>query len=404
MRKNHLRILALVLTVCLTLTGCRTLDSIRNLAVSSGLTTTSFRHMKYSRPDAAQMETALEACAQLAQNAQNVDELVDGINNFYDAYDLYYTNYVLADIHYSSNITDEYWKAEYAFCSEVEPTAEAMLEQLYCYLADSPLREELESDELFGSGFFDDYEEDPVLDETLVNLLEQEAALENRYYDIADRYDRDTLTRVESVYRQAAELYVELIRVRQEMADYLGYPNYPELAYQMHYSRDYYPAEAERYMERIAQALYDPYVNLENATIWDGVYDYCSEKDTYRYVQQAAQAMGGTIAEAFSQLNRKDLYDISYSENKMDVSFETYIWNYYAPFVFVNPYLDYTDNLTFAHEFGHFAADYASYGTYAGIDIAEVHSQTMEYLTLCYGRDTQMLTWYNLADSLRAYM
>ena len=404
MRKKYLRIIALVLGFCLLLTGCRGLDTIRDMAASSGLTTVSFRNMEYIRPDVEQIEACLEVCEQLAQNAQDVDELVDGIYNFYDAYDLFYTSYALADIHYSHDITDEYWRAEYAFCTEVEPTAEAMLEQLYCALADSPLRSELERDDLFGQGFFASYEDDPVMDKALVKLLEQQAVLENRYYDFVDQYDRETFIQDERVYRQLAELYVELIRVRQEMADYLGYPSYPELAYEMYYSRDYYPAEAERYMQSISQVLYDPYVNLLNANIWDEAYEYCSEKDTYRYVKQATTAMGGLVEEAFNRLDRSQLYDIAYGENKMDISFETYIWKYYAPFVFVNPYLDHTDKLTFAHEFGHFAADYASNGTYAGTDIAEVHSQTMEYLTLCYGRDTEVLTRYKLADSLCTYM
>ena len=404
MIKKHLRIIALVLTLCLLLTGCTPMDVLLDLAASYGLTNTHFRNMEYVRPDTAQMEAALDACQQLSQNATDVDELLDGINNFYAEYDLFYTSYALADIHYNCDITDEYWEAEYAFCAEVEPTAEAMLEQLYCFLADSPLRSQLEAEDLFGADYFDAYEDDPVMDQTLVTMLEQEAALESRYYDLLDQYTYADLTQIDSAYRQAAELYVELVRIRQEMTDYLGYSNYPELAYEMYYSRDYYPAEAERYMESIGQSLYEPYINLAGSTVWDEAYAYCSEEDTYRYMRQAAEAMGGLIEESFRLLDRSGLYDITYSENKMDTSFETYLWNYYAPFVFVCPYLDYTDNLTFAHEFGHFAADYASYGTYAGTDIAEVHSQTMEYLTLCYGRDTEMLTRYKLADSLCTYM
>lgn len=404
MLKKHLRIIALILTLCLLLTGCTPLDILRQLAASYGLTETAFQDMEYVRPDVEQMEAALDACEQLSQNATDVDDLVDSIYDFYAEYDLYYTSYALADIHYNCDITDEYWKAEYAFCTEVEPTAEAMLEQLYCFLADSPLRSQLETEEFFGKGFFDAYEDDPVMDKQLIAMLEQEAALENRYYDLLDQYDYTDLTQIDSVYRQAAELYVELIRIRQEMTDYLGYSSYPELAYDMYYSRDYYPAEAERYMESIGQALYEPYVSLANSTVWEDVYTYCSEDETYRHMKQAAEAMGGLTEEAFQLLDRNDLYDITYSENKMDTSFETYLWNYYAPFVFVCPYLDQTDKLTFAHEFGHFAADYASYGTYAGTDIAEVHSQTMEYLALCYGRDTELLTRYKLADSLCTYM
>ena len=404
MKKKHLRVIALALVLCLLLTGCSPLDTLQNLISYYSMRNTAFRNMEYIRPDLDKMEAALDTCAHLAQNTQDVEELMDGVYDFYQEYDLFSTSYALADIHFNCDITDEYWKAEYAFCTEAEPAVDAMLEQLYCDLADSPLRSELERDDLFGSGFFDDYEDDPVLNKKLVKLLEQEAALENQYYDLADRYDPKDFTENDSVYLQAAELYVELIRIRQEIALYLGYSHYQELAYDIYYSRDYYPAEAERYMENIAQALYEPYVSLANATIWEEAYEHCSENDTYRYLKQAAEAMGGTVEEAFSLLDHNDLYDITYSENKMDTSFETYIWNYSAPFVFVNPYLDHTDKLTFAHEFGHFAADYACNGTFVSTDIAEVHSQTMEYLTLCHGRDTQMLTRYKLADSLCTYM
>ncbi len=404
MIKKHLRILALVMALCLLLTGCAPLDLLLDFASYYSATNTSFHDMEYIHPDVEKLESTLEACQQLSQTAQDADELMERIYDFYAEYDLYYTSYALADIHYNCDITDEYWKAEYAFCTEVEPTAEAMLEQLYCALADSPLRSELEKEDLFGADFFKDYEDDPVMDEQLIKLLEQEAALENQYYDLVDQYDYTELTQTDSVYRQAAELYVELIRIRQEMTDYLGYSSYPELAYDMYYSRDYYPAEAERYMENIGNTLHDVYVDLLSSGIWEEAYAYSDETATYRYVKQAAEAMGGLTEEAFSLLDRNDLCDIAYSENKMDTSFETYIWNYYAPFVFVSPYLDHTDKLTFAHEFGHFAADYASGCTYAGIDIAEIHSQTMEYLTLCYGRDTELLTRYKLADSLCTYV
>ena len=404
MIRKFLRITALVLTLCLLLTGCSLLDTLWDLASIYGLVTTSFQDMVYTRPVLSDMEEALENCTRLSQSTDDVNKLMDAIYGFYDQYDLFHTNYVLSDIHYSCDITDEYWKEEYAFCAEAEPTVEALLEQMFCTLADSPLREELEQGDFFGTGFFDDYEDDPVMDQRFVELMEQEAALENRYYDLTNQYTSSDFIEDESIYRQAAELYVELIRLRQEIAGYLGYPDYPELAYDLYYSRDYHPAEAERYMQRIGQVLYEPYVQLENASIWEEAFEYADEKETFRYVEKAAAAMGGTVEEAFSLLKRNDLYDISYSDVKMDTSFETYIWNYYAPFVFVNPYLDHTDKLTFAHEFGHFAADYACSGTYSGIDIAEVHSQAMEYLTLCYNPDSQMVTRYKLADSLCTYM
>ena len=404
MPKKILRVTAVILTLCLLLTGCSILDTAGNFISVYRRMRTHFRNMQYARPEITELESALERCTQLSQSSGDVDELMDAVYDFYDIYDLYYTNYVLAEIHYSIDTTDEKWEEEYTFCAEANPSVEAVLEQLLHTLANSPLREDLEQEDFFGEGFFDAYEADPVMDKKLVALLEQEAALENRYYQLTGEYDRDALVEDGDAYRQAAELYVELIRLRQEMADYLGYSSYPELAYEMYYYRDYYPAEAERYMEAIGQALYDPYLKLRDTTIWEEAYGYSDEADTYRYVKKAAAAMGGTAWEAFELLARNGLYDITYSDTKLDSSFEMYIWNYYAPFVFVNPYLDHTDKLTFAHEFGHFAADYACSGTYAGTDIAEVHSQTMEYLTLCYSRDTQLLTRYKMADSLCVYM
>ena len=110
--------------------------------------------------------------------------------------------------------------------------------------------------------------------------------------------------------------------------------------------------------------------------------------------------MGGKIWDAFRLLEQAKLYDISCGENKYNSSFEVYLQWYDEPFIFMNPALTQWDKLTLAHEFGHFCNDYASYGSYAGTDVAEVFSQGMEYLSLCYGDHEQDLTWLKLADGV----
>jgi oligoendopeptidase F len=70
----------------------------------------------------------------------------------------------------------------------------------------------------------------------------------------------------------------------------------------------------------------------------------------------------------------------------------------------MNPGMSRYDWLTFAHEFGHFCNDYASYGSYAGTDVLEVFSQGMEYLSLCYGEPTDDLIRMKMADSLSVYV
>lgn len=403
MRHWKLRLTSLLLAMCLLLTGCSFTEEFIERMSIFGIAT-AYEDMEYTRPDMAKLQEALDNCSSLAQSTDSVDTLMKAVYAFYDEYDAFYTNSTLAEIRYSCDLTNLYWEEEYNFCSSQSPTAEAAVEQLFCTLAASPLREELEEMDYWGEGFFDAYDTEPSIDEPLLSLMEQETELINRYYGLDDRYTAAGYTLDDALFQDMVSLYIQLIGVRQEIADYLGYPDYPTLAYDMYYARDYTPEEAAAYMTKLGEALYTPYTALSDSDIWEQTYTYCPELETYRFLQTAAKAMGGIVADAFSYMDTNGLHHILYGENKLNTSFETYIWNYYAPFVFMNPYLDQSDKLTFAHEFGHFAADYSCDGTFCGIDIAETHSMAMEYLCLCYGKDTELLTRYKLADSLCTYM
>ena len=116
----------------------------------------------------------------------------------------------------------------------------------------------------------------------------------------------------------------------------------------------------------------------------------------------AAEVMGGTVNEAHDLMKTAKLYDTSYGENKYNSSFEQYLTSYQEPFIFMNATLTAYDKLVLAHEFGHFCNDYASYGSYAGVDVSEFFSTGMEYLSLCYGGEN--LTRAKMADSLGNYV
>ena len=103
-------------------------------------------------------------------------------------------------------------------------------------------------------------------------------------------------------------------------------------------------------------------------------------------------------------MERVGLYDISYGENKYNASFSVFLVSYYESYIFVNPSMMVWDQLTFAHEFGHFCSDYAAGGSIAGIDVAEIFSQGMEYLSLCYAEDAEDLQILKMADSLSVYV
>lgn len=400
--RKRLRVAALILVMALLFSGCSWIFD-----VVLGSDVVAFQDMEYVRPDMAALEQVrLDAC-EAAESSKIFGMVVDKIYAYYQAYDDFYTNYALADIHYSCNLTDLYWETEYNYCLDNTAAVDAGLEELYYALAASPHREKLEEDALFGEGFFDAYEGESLWSEAFLELMEQESALQGQYYELmaqaqaVEYYSEEYF----SVYgTQMADILVELVEVRQQIAAEAGYESYPAFAYDMYHYRDYTPQQAEAYMLQIGEQMYDLYYRVNQSGVWDLGYTYCSEEDTFAYVKNTAENMGGYPREAFALMEEAGLYDIAYGENKMSGAFETYLWNYYEPFVFLSPYQDQSDKLAFAHEFGHFANDYVCYGSTAGTDVAEVHSQAMEYLSLLYAEETEELTVYKMADCLSIYV
>lgn len=394
------RIFALILAAALLLTGCA------SMSLREAFDVVKFGDMVYTRPDLAALEQVLENSCALAAEGTDVDAVLDGVWDFYDAYDAFYTAYCLANVRCDHDLTDEYWQEEYAYCIENAPAVDAALEKLYCALADSPLRQELEA-EYFGYGFFDGYEGDPIWDEGLLALLDRESALINEYYDLsAQALEEEYYS--EAFFAQYApalgQLLADLIAVRQEQAAYVGYGSYAEFAYDFYHYRDYTPAQAGIYLEELKQTLVPVYEEVNASDVWSIGYEWSTERQNLDYVRQAAKAMGGLVEEAFTLLEAGELYDIAPGENKFDTAYELYFPSYYQPFIFMKPTGTVYDRLSLAHEFGHFANDYVCGGSYSGVDVAEVFSQGMEYLSLCYTPDSEDLEKLKMADSLCAFV
>ena len=407
---NKTKLIALVLSLALLLTGCGMVDFGGYFnAVSSllgGESIVPYESMEYTRPEVDTVLAAKDAAICTAEAGNDVEAVMNAVYTFYDEYDWFYTCYSLADLRYCHDLTDIYWEKEYNYCAENTAAVDAALEELYYGLAASPLREELEAPEYFGDGFFDSYEGENLWDDTFTALLEQEEALISRYYDLSSQA-LDHVPGTEEYYDlfadDMAQLLVELIALRQEMAAFWGYGDFTAYAGDFYYSRDYTPQEMADYLASIQQELVPLYCRITDED-WAASYDYSSEADTLDFLRTAAENMGGTMLDAFRLMEDAQLYDIAYGENKFNSSFEVYLTSYYEPFLFLNPTLSRYDCLTLAHEFGHFCNDYACYGSYSGLEVTEIFSQGMEYLALCYGEDTEDLARLKMADSLSVYV
>ncbi len=398
MRKLLRVVLSIMVITAMLLTGCNIMGGV-----------TSYDQMEYVRPNMTEFDEVLENSISSALTEKKISKLETAILNFYQVYDSFYTNLNLAFINYSRDLTDLYWEAEYSFCAQQSATADAGLDSLYRALAKSPLRETLESDDYFGEDFFESYEGESLYDDKMMSLLEQEALLQSQYQTISGQ--ATDVTYYSDLYfeqygSQMAQVFCQLVQVRQEMASYAGYDSYVQFAYDFYHLRDYKPEQAVSYLADVRAELVPLYIQLNSSDFWSNLeLDYCTEEDMLSYVCSVAESMGGTIKKAFAQMEKADLYDITYSENKYNTSFEIYLGSYAVPYVFVCPTGSEYDKLTFAHEFGHFCCDYANYGGAAqGVDVAEIFSQSMEYLSLSYADDVGQLEKLKMADSLCVYV
>lgn len=364
---------------------------------------TDFADMVYVRPDLEALAAAQAKCMETVEQDDFTVFEAD-LESYSELYNDFCTNYFLANIHYSKDLTDEYWTEEYNFCMAATSDVEAGLEDLFYAIAPSAHREKLETEEYYGEGYFDDYDGENYWDETFTALNAREAELISQYYDLtAQGNEMDYNEYYEELAPKMCQLYIELVQVRYEIATYAGFSSYPEYAYAEIYTRDYTPEQEVAYLKQVRKYLKPVYSQLytEGVNLRLRSRD---EEDTYAYVEDLAKAMGGQVEEAFEFMTTYHLYDITKSANKFNSSFEVYLISYGEPYVFVNPSGSEQDYLTFAHEFGHFCNDYISEVGITSVDVAEVFSQGMEYLSLFYVQDTARLETLQMVSSLCVYV
>ncbi len=392
------RLLTLVLCCAVLLCGC---TGAKNALGYHAVV--HYGDMEYVRPDLDDAARSAQAAIDAARGGKPADEIMQAVWDYYEAYNTFLTNYNLAYIHYHEDLNDFYWQREQSFCAEQGAQLDLYLEDIYYALARCDARQELE-EKYFGAGWFDAYTGEEFYDEAVMALLEREQALVRDYYDLVGEAGELEEQWLDEHTLSAARLLADLIGVRQFIAKSAGYESYSAFAWDYYYYRDYTPAEAAAYLEEIRENLVPLYRRMNATDVWEPSTQRCTEDEVFDYVKAAAKAMGGTTQEAFRLLEQAGLYDIRTSQSKSGMSFEVYLPDYYEPFVFVSGTGTRYDCLSFAHEFGHFANDYASSGSSAGADVLEIFSQGMEYLSLCCGDLDREFIDMKLADSLSVYV
>lgn len=385
-----------------------------------GRGTVDFDKIKYSRPDADKLISAFSATAETVRlNEIPFTDQVSEIEKLSHGYDTFLTMYSYSNIMMSRDVGDQYWVDEYSYISTEAPSLMQAIENLYVAAAQSEHAKDFER-ECFGSWLIEEYADGGSYTDKIIALMEREAeleslysslspstviikykSLETTYENILKFYEENYGTNSASyniAYSECAKRYeeevarlsryylVELVKVRRLIADELGYKSYSTYAYENIY-HDYDDEQMQKFIIDISKYVVPVYQRLSYYVFLPYFISGSElpELDTATLLNNISAAykdLDAPFSDIFGYMLQHGLFDIDTdSETRYDGSFCTYLDDYSAPFVFITSTGGCDDYSTLSHEFGHFADAYINYNSQTSLDLSEVSSNALEFLT-----------------------
>ena len=417
-----------------------------------------FNEMTYTRPD---IDALLARCRELAAKAAAApdgDALVRLYYEQSEAFAEYNTAANLANIHYTCDTRDAYWKAEQDFFDAHGPAVtNASVEISRAFLA-NPHVDALT--EKFGTTCVAGMKNAVLsMDDRTVELQQQFNALVSRYQQIYGgalvELDGKQLTipqlgpykeDLNPTVRRAAyeaeagyfdahraeldELYGQIVQNLNAQARVMGYHDYSELSYVRMNRIGYGPEEIRKFRDQVANdvvpqlqkvmALRAKRTGIAHPAFTDLPILFRDGNPKpipgYKARMDAARTMYHELspetAEFIDFMQDNELFDVESRPGKMSGGYMTSLPSYKAPFIFANWNNTSGDVDVLTHECGHAFEGYVAERDPAipadlecpGMESAEIHSMAMEFLTapwhhLLFGRDTDKYALLHAEDS-----
>ena len=417
-----------------------------------------FNEMTYTRPD---IDALLARCRELAAKAAAApdgDALVRLYYEQSEAFAEYNTAANLANIHYTCDTRDAYWKAEQDFFDANGPAVtNASVEISRAFLA-NPHVDALT--EKFGTTCVAGMKNAVLsMDDRTVELQQQFNALVSRYQQIYGgalvELDGKQLTipqlgpykeDLNPAVRRAAyeaeagyfdahraeldELYGQIVQNLNAQARVMGYHDYSELSYVRMNRIGYGPEEIRKFRDQVANdvvpqlqkvmALRAKRTGIAHPAFTDLPILFRDGNPKpipgYKARMDAARTMYHELspetAEFIDFMQENELFDVESRPGKMSGGYMTSLPSYKAPFIFANWNDTSGDVDVLTHECGHAFEGYVAERDPAipadlecpGMESAEIHSMAMEFLTapwhhLLFGKDTDKYALLHAEDS-----
>ena len=417
-----------------------------------------FSEMTYTRPD---INALLARCKQLAAkaaDAQDGDALIQVYYEQSRAFADYTTASQLANIHYTCDTRDAYWKAEQDFFDANGPAVtNASVEISRAFLA-NPYVDALT--EHFGTTCVAGMKNAVLgMDDRTVELQQEFNALVSQYQQIYGgalveldgkqltipqlgpyKEDLDPAVRraayeAEAGYFDAHRdeldtLYTKIVKNLNQQAKVLGYKDYSELSYVRMNRIGYGQAEIQAFRDQVARdvvpelqkvmAMRAKRTGITHPTFTDLpiIFKDGNPKPIpgYQARMDAARTMYHELspetAEFIDFMQDNELFDVESRPGKMSGGYMTSLPSYKAPFIFANWNNTSGDVDVLTHECGHAFEGYVAERDpkvpadleCPGMESAEIHSMAMEFLTapwhhLLFGKDTEKYALLHAEDS-----
>lgn len=416
--KNVLRFWAMILTGAILMTSLSGCMGEKLLP-----TELSFSQVEYERPDGQGVLDLIDKAKEQAENDILPFGMIWTLRKIGDATQEFYSMMTIAQIRNYLDVNDTFYSEEMEYLDTFDARIQNSYNQMFSSIENS--RFSSIQNMIFGESGAEDLQmSSQASSEEILSLQEQEKKLVAEYYY---EYAQATVSTPEgevlfssldsegqSAYynqfiqkynQQFGKLYLELVSLREQMAQALGYDSYTQVADLDMLRNSYTREDIKTFREDIKQTiapvyrsyLEDFYRRAENRDQQGYVYllgeqspvPQGSWQETLDQFEQLYQQMSEQTGECYSYLLSHEFIDAEPSQTKANVTFSTLIYSLNTPFLFANMNGSAEDVFSISHEFGHCFAMWqqlklGSRQEGRSMDVSEIHSQAMQMLTLPY--------------------
>ncbi|PFP29786.1 oligoendopeptidase F [Bacillus sp. AFS073361] len=416
-----------------------------------------FENYTYIRPNLEEVTKKFNSAIESFKNATSLDEQNAVMNEINTLRNDLGTMFNLCYIRHSIDTNDEFYKEEQDYMDEIQPEVEGLVTKYYQVLVDSKFRSQLEAK--WGKQLFALAEGQlKTFKPEIVPLLQKENRLSTEYTKLmasakidfegeertlaqiepfAQSTDREMRKRANEakfgfMVEHEAEfdrIYDDLVKVRTEIAQKLGFKNFVELGYYRMMRTDYNAEMVANFRNQVKEyivpivtklkARQQDRIGLDKLKYYDESFNFqtgnATPKGTPEWIIENGQQMYEELSQetgAFFQfMQENNLMDLVAKKGKAGGGYCTFIENYKAPFIFSNFNGTSGDIDVLTHEAGHAFQVYSSrhfeipeyaWPTY---EACEIHSMSMEFFTwpwmdLFFKEDTDKYKFSHLSDAL----